>query len=290
MWAKASASWISDHVLKSVVMRMRKLISWATPWWQHPCYGFVPGESARQTRWDGAVAPICLQCCLSRHSGLFCASCRHCCRTVVGHQASQGDSNGSLGVSGCQSEAPVAVSVSHRRLSAQVGYRQSDSSIPLALVQVCSQQRAGITLLLPICFRPGLACLLAGRFKFRRYPVSGLEIHLIWPLQSWAASVRKPVVFRDAHADAVLALVGQQLEGLSISHTVDTKVAAVESEDSPDLFPIGKVHETGIGEVNFLVVIGLKNRFDLNHVLMPSGRRTYMPSRTAWKSLVRSLG
>ena len=60
--------------------------------------------------------------CLSRHSGLFCASCRHCCRTAVGHHAFQGIQTASFGVNGCRFGVPVAVFPSRRRPRAQVGH------------------------------------------------------------------------------------------------------------------------------------------------------------------------
>ncbi len=44
-------------------------------------------------------------------------------------------------------------------------------------------------------------------------------------------------------------------------------MAAVEREDSCDFLSIGKVHETGISEVDFLIVVGPKNRFYITHVL-----------------------
>ena len=89
------------------------------------------------------------------------------------------DVGGSRGVSACRFEVSDTVFPSRHRRRAQVGCRQSNSSSPPVSVQVGSRQFAAITGLLPIRFRPGLACLLPGRLEFLRYAVSGIVIHLI---------------------------------------------------------------------------------------------------------------
>jgi hypothetical protein len=58
--------------------------------------------------YDGAAWPCdTVPSCLSRHSGRFCASFRHCRRTAVGSPRIPVDSNSGVGVSGCRVEVPV---------------------------------------------------------------------------------------------------------------------------------------------------------------------------------------
>ena len=114
------------------------------------------------------------------------------------------NSNGGFGMSGCRFEVPAPVFPWPHPQPTQVGHPRSDSSSPWPSVQACRQQSAGITVLLPICLRPDLACRLPGRFKFHRYPVSGLEIHLIRRLPTERQVRQTRIVFLHVERHKVL--------------------------------------------------------------------------------------